>query len=203
MIENIDSIYSIEAKEFFLGCSSNAIQMYKDLICEESSLLKDKDCSNDALDFLHEVIDYTLTRYLLSLSQEKVFDNNTDKASQEQASLFFKQLADSSLTKYCNIFSNNYEIFDGKCLNKDEIEKFHTAQDDCSMLFETIVPSVVSRYNEYVTKVEPYIVRIQKYCRGKIVRLIYKMELMNMKLILENKLLAEKMKKRRLTKLKK
>jgi hypothetical protein len=203
MIENFDSIHNIDAKEFFLEASLNAIHKYKEFISEEGNLLNENECANEALNFLQDVIDNSIKRYLHSISDEKVFDNNSDKALQEQASLFFKEFADNTLNRYCNTFSNDTIIFEGKCLNKEEREKLISAQEECCVLFDTIVPRVVSKYNEYVSKVEPYIVRIQKYCRGKIVRLIYKMELMNMRLILENKLLSEKMKKRRLTKIKK
>ena len=196
MYENINSIYSFEAKNFFIKCCEGVLEKYKIFLSKDHKN-KEKAIEYHAHNFFHDAYNSALERYKLFLSSEIVIDNNSDKYINQHASAFLKNACDNALNKFYGIFSNDERILEGNSLSLSEKDKLLTAKESCHNLFESIMPGVYSKYNDYVIKIRSYVVKLQKMCRGRIFRLVHKMDLMNIKLEIENKKNREKIKMRR------
>jgi hypothetical protein len=110
-----------------------------------------------------------------------------------QMKMFLYKLHENKMKKYAE---DNMKLFGETA--KENIEE---ARKETKNFLSKTIKLTLSNYKTYIRKVEEKAIFVQARWKGYLVRLIYKMELMNVKLNLENERMVKKARERSKSKL--
>lgn len=151
------------------------------------SLLNDREeISRDGRSFLDQTFKKVLELYRDVEVKEKL------KHIGEK--VFYSNFFDITQLRICNyqlIQSKSKMLEQEMHYNKVSIDDHHKrlkAEKEASNLLNATIENVISKYKIFCEKADKHILKIQKYFRGHLLRLIIKMELMNSRIEKENEL---------------